>query len=1309
MMVARRPVSVQKRVVLALAAALSLFGCQLIAGDFEIEKVQNSPQGFCEDDEFRCNLEYLLSCNSDHTDFELFDTCPTSELCDSTLGACRVCTEGDQRCDGALRQECNEDGTAWDLVMECPSPAMCNPTFCGSCTAGEYACRGMDDTVDKELWQCGPDNTWSIKLDTCVSAGVCAVSLDMARTDPNWSGKCVDTPCDTAGQVTCEGPELRRCRTDLSGFDVVDTCASVALCEQAVENATTTYGFIERCPIGCLTAGSYVCEDQFLLRCRDDLTGYDPAPERCPEGTDCNPMQGACGPPCTSGEYQCNGEELRRCRDDGTWEEIDRCASSVLCLITEFETTPEGGSRGIAGMCQPPTCPVAGEYMCTEAALFKCRPDLTNWDTAGSCLSPALCVAADGRCHDPICAPGELKCFGNELRRCSPGLTDWDWVITCGEGEICSNDPDDDTGCDLNCPLEPRCNGVELERCTPDGWVHAATCPTTELCTCMFEPEGSPDACQLGTTDGCGTPVCGGTQAGYQCTGGMLQRCEPGRNGWEDVQDCGSAALCYPGASPMFQMGYCATCPTAGEVRCNTVTSGTTTTTRTETCSTDRKTWNPGSNCSALGCIEGGQMDYCAICGPGQTQCSGATLQRCGTDQRSWVSTACASSALCDAPNNQCDVCTNRGLYSCTGQTLHYCTPDGQQDQTQNCPNRCDATGGECDSCNPGTSRCMNTTLYTCNPDGQTETSTTCVTSALCIATANRCDPPVCNVGQTRCNGTQPEICNSGRNGWVATGSPCVTAALCNASNGTCSTPACSPNQRRCMGDQPQVCNTDRTDYVNSGSRCASVPLCNLTTGQCDMPVCVAGATRCSGAQPQVCRADRTGWDPMGPLCASSALCVAATGTCTTPTCMPNQTRCMGAQPQICNADLTNWQNVGTMACATPALCLPMSATCQTPTCGVGQERCNNGQPEICNTDRTAWVTDGPACATVALCNTATGNCNTPACNVGDTRCMGSQPQICNDDRTAYRNNGSACATAALCNAANGTCNPEACGAGARRCNGAQPEVCNADQTMWITMGMAACATPALCNNSTGMCIAPTCGVGQRRCDGDQPQICNTDRTDWVDSGDPCVTEELCGFMTTGLCSPPVCNVGDRMCMGAQPLLCNAGRTAYTPTGSPCASPALCQMGGGVCQDPFCMSMQRRCVGTSLQQCNTDLTNFVEIDECATPELCTAGLPGSTCMAPACTAGAWRCSGPNLQQCPTSRTAWITQDMCDSADLCDDVGMECDECIPPLIECVDTVRRECTDTGHWMQMDCAPDPGVCNPQTLMCEAPPMGP
>jgi hypothetical protein len=276
-----------------------------------------------------------------------------------------------------------------------------------------------------------------------------------------------------------------------------------------------------------------------------------------------------------------------------------------------------------------------------------------------------------------------------------------------------------------------------------------ATCATDDLCDCtLTDPDGPgprTNSCLLGLwTDGCGVVACGGSRPEYQCNGTNLQRCQAGRNGWDSVDTCASAELCYPGAAPAYENGYCAECPLAGELSCDGTAPGS----RLRVCSADRRSWTTSQTCSTYGCVgvNPGQ-DYCANCNVGQTQCAGGTLQSCAPDRRSFASTTCASPALCDAANNQCDVCP-AGNNSCAGQVLRRCSADGQSLQDQLC-NVCDAANNQCDSCVADTAWCAENVLYQCSASGQMQEGTPCLTSALCNSVNRRCDPPVCAVGQT--------------------------------------------------------------------------------------------------------------------------------------------------------------------------------------------------------------------------------------------------------------------------------------------------------------------------------------------------------------------------------------------------------------------------------------------------------------------------------------------------------------------------------------------------------------------------------
>lgn len=1025
-----------------LALFCGTAACQQLAGDFEVRRMPDGPvTTACPVGQVRCNGEFLLSCGEEGAFWSLRDTCAADDLCDSGAGICRRCQPGALQCDGAIRQECSASGESWEERETCDSDSLCNPTYCGGCTPGERACRGAGETSGRELWECGEDAVWSVLLETCKTAPLCELGLDEARGSDERPDACAEARCDEPGAYRCSGQTLERCRRDLTGWELIDTCASVELCQLASETSLVSEGAVDACPLGCASAGAFVCDGMTLMRCREDLTGLDSV-LTCEPGSECNPVQGVCSERCEPGEYQCNAESLRLCNAEQSFAVVETCASAALCRVD-----PDGR----AGACDPPGCPQAGTFQCEGAELYLCRDDLLGWELAGTCASAELCSALDRRCNEPLCAPNELRCFGAELRRCAPSLREWEVLASCGEGEFCDNSSED-PGCKLACPAEARCNGGELERCTESGWVHQANCATNELCSCTLA-----GACTLGVgSDGCGVPVCGGTLPEYRCSEATLERCEAGRNGWETSATCASAALCYPGEEPLRRGGYCATCPTAGEVRCR----GSGSSTELEVCAADRRSWVVTQRCSAAyGCVENGMQDYCAVCSEGAVDCNGATLARCGADRRNWVNTACASAALCDEANAQCDVC-QANQNSCDGMQLRHCSSDGQQIQTQNCPRYCDAEHGECDGCLANTSRCANEVLYKCSSNGQTEASTICATAALCNAAGGVCERPACEVGQRRCSGAQPERCNTNRTGWEPTGASCATAALCVAASGTCATPTCMPGQRRCSGSQPEVCNANQNGWSNSGRACATPALCN-SSGTCTEPACAAGERRCNGAQPEICNADRTGFVADGAACASAALCTAENG-CTAPACAVGELRCNGAQPEICNASRTGWDANGA-GCATAALC--SAGSCTAPACDAGAYDCQGVTLRRCNADRTGFE-DVERCANANLCNAGAGRCDMPACSAGEHRCSGAVLEVCEPDGSAWRTL-SECTSAELCDAAGGEC--DQCRAPAFDCTDNVLKEC-ATNGQWSNP--VDCGA-GLCDATLGQCVPP--------------------------------------------------------------------------------------------------------------------------------------------------------------------------------------------------------------------------------------------
>ncbi|HEV8548418.1 MAG TPA: hypothetical protein VGQ57_05300, partial [Polyangiaceae bacterium] len=939
-----------RKVWAGLLLALLAFGCQLVAGDFTIEDPSTGAGAECKHGDYRCNGEYLLTCGA--SGWVTKQACGSANLCNSKAKQCEACKPGDQRCDGQSRQECKADSSGWREVESCSSAAMCNPTYCGACTPGEFACRGMRSNVGAELWECGPDGGWSIPHGECASAGLCDASLEAGRTNPSWDKTCLTPLCD-AGAYTCNDNKLEHCRPDQTGWDDVDTCDSKALCQVALDLAAKNAGTIDMCPPGCGTAGAFVCEGTTLKQCKDDLTDWDVV-QACPAATECNPVAGACTDLCTPGEYQCNGAVLRQCQPDRHWRNETTCASSALCQTT---TDPAP-----SGSCTPPACDKAGDFACSGADLQRCRDDLTGYDPVESCSSSDLCSAADKRCNDPVCDPSEYKCFGSELRQCNAGLTDWTLISTCQDNQFCSNDPLD-PGCKMECPSAARCNGNELQTCTANGWVHKATCATNDLCSC-----GLNGNCELGSdADGCGKPVCGGSLATYQCVDAKLQKCDAGRDAWLDDATCGSAALCYPGSSPSYQNGYCAVCPTAGELACSYTNPNV-----VQQCAADRKTWTLQATCGSFGCIENGTNDYCAGCGPvGKVQCSGATLQRCDNGQKAWSNTTCTSAALCDAAHNQCDVCP-AGQVSCMAKTLQQCSSDGQKLTNTICVTLCDAAGAQCDICMPGTARCSGTHLYKCSNDGQTESDTTCTSAAFCNAGALKCD--VCGKDDRICDAEQPQKCNADRSGYMDDGAACVSAPLCV--NGTCQSPVCPANMVDCNGTTLRKCNATSSAWVTQDT-CDTAELCDEMGDKCNDPFCASTAHHCTSAGVlQQCNAGRTAWEDVMP-CGSAALCDETAGKCLAMTCTPGDYNCSTNVLQKCKSDGSGWDTVATCTAPTP-ICDKAGKECDA--CVAPQYACSNNMLTVC--DSTGHFGPPTDCSP-GTCNATTGMCDASAGGAG--------------------------------------------------------------------------------------------------------------------------------------------------------------------------------------------------------------------------------------------------------------------------------------------------------------------------------------
>lgn len=483
---------------------------------------------------YRCSDELLLSCDEQTVEWKIEDTCTSADRCNSRTGGCSACEPGMARCRGVAREVCAEDGSAWEEVQSCGSASTCNPLFCGQCpNPGEVDCQaraeGDPDAKANVLVQCVPDLGWQ-PLEACETEALCERTVDIAMSDiDNFTGGCAQPVCDSAGELRCFDNILQRCGQGRQMWNMVDTCDSAELCERAVADAfdPADAATITQCPSACGPPGSYRCDGQDILRCRDDQTAEDVL-ATCPEGRSCDPLTGTCRGPCSTGEYRCNGAALEKCGNDEEWALVEQCATHALC-------------SEVTGECLVPLC-AADTYECDQNMLLRCNADQNGFVVADACASEYLCNALDQRCDPPVCPQDDYQeCTAdNSLRRCTNGRSEWETVETCAEGSFCNADPSAGANCLTECPDFPyQCIGNVLRGCSDDAgvatWTDVETCATAALC-------------QAGLTLGaCALPVCGVSLPEYQCLGETLQRCNAERTRWEDVQFCTDGTYCDPG------------------------------------------------------------------------------------------------------------------------------------------------------------------------------------------------------------------------------------------------------------------------------------------------------------------------------------------------------------------------------------------------------------------------------------------------------------------------------------------------------------------------------------------------------------------------------------------------------------------------------------------------------------------------------------------------------------------------------------------------------------------------------------------
>ncbi|HET9958333.1 MAG TPA: hypothetical protein VFQ61_27750, partial [Polyangiaceae bacterium] len=894
-----RPTQTRSWLVVLSTTLLLLFGCHVVLGDFEESPAPPPVSGLCTKGAFRCKDELLLTCNADQSAWMLKDTCASKEQCSSDRGACLVCPQADAlRCNGASLEICNSKRVSWDFKEMCPTAELCSPGGCGPCAVpGALQCAVDPSTMMPVIRECDPVNKIWKAVVSCNNADLCDATVTLAQTaSATWDRRC-DFVCQP-GTFRCDGANLQRCPQNGVNWMAASSCASPALCQLTLDKISkdpNVAASTDMCEPGCGTPGQLRCVNgTSLQRCSEDSTAWQPIVD-CPAGKQCSTEgQGSCIV-CTPGHYQCNGSFLERCDDQNTWKQVQDCKTSALCQFQNDTADPSKST----GRCDAPACPRAGDNVCgtdtdpkaSGATLWECKPDLTGYVKGLTCETAQLCHATDKACALPLCKSGARRCNPKnllEVQECNGGETDWNSVTTCKSGEICDAS-DKQQPCKHDCPAPLLCNQRVLQTCSAAGGVqNKAQCDTNELCACAI---ASPPCATK--TDGCGSPVC--TAGTYRCTGSVLEQCNPGRDGWSRVADCGASNLCYPGPSPAFTNGYCAVCPPGGEVQCMG--------SATQTCSADRKSWINLTSCS-FGCVNSSTVDYCGQCFPNEKRCSGGQVLQCSGDQKVLTPIANCQYGCVDSGNNDyCAACVaneRRCTGTAAGSRVQLCSADQTSlaDTGSPCTIGCvdSGTNDYCAECVNGQTECVGTSVRTCT-NGKWSAASACPNGA-CVDSGTSDYCPGCSKGELRCSGDALLACSADQKTMSPVAeSPCANGCVDANLADYCA--ACRSSELRCMGSTLQQCSTDRKSLALVKDCGASGCVDNGTTDYC--AVCKKGETRCMGSMLQACAADQKSL--MDVMACTMGPCVDAGDADYCGECKPGDTKCTTDGYVTCGAD----------------------------------------------------------------------------------------------------------------------------------------------------------------------------------------------------------------------------------------------------------------------------------------------------------------------------------------------------------------------------------------------------------------------
>jgi hypothetical protein len=213
---------------------------------------------------------------------------------------------------------------------------------------------------------------------------------------------------------------LQRCNAAGQDWELIDQCASPALCDTAAG-----------CQAPACAPQQYHCTESGELQiCNTDQNGFE-LRDQCRSGAYCSAVSGreGCeGSACSPGRRRCNGAQIEQCLADrsGFMAVGAPCASASLCKEDESENV-----RCVEPVCGP------GQFRCSAGQLQRCADERDQFVTVTQCLAEEQCHADLARCDEPLCMPGEQRCTGSTLERCNPGQSAFSPIAECESAAQC--------------------------------------------------------------------------------------------------------------------------------------------------------------------------------------------------------------------------------------------------------------------------------------------------------------------------------------------------------------------------------------------------------------------------------------------------------------------------------------------------------------------------------------------------------------------------------------------------------------------------------------------------------------------------------------------------------------------------------------------------------------------------------------------------------------------------------------------------------------------------------------------------------